>query len=88
MSKLSRLQTRLTKIQARLSDIEAAYPRLALYKQYSQGFGQIQTGYQEFGQVALEYHRLLQLEESLQDRIAELTDAENTSTYLAHFRRP
>lgn len=86
MSKLSRLQTRLTAVQARLAEIVAAYPTLAKYKSYSQGFGQISTTYQDFGAVGSEYRRLLELEAALEDQIAAINDAENSSSYVAEFR--
>ena len=86
MSKLTRLQSRLTKVTARIADIENAYPTIAQYKSYSKGFGEVSTTYQEFGPIASEYHRLLDQQMALEDEIDELTNSGNSTTSVAAFR--
>lgn len=86
MSRLTRLQTRLAKVQSRISEIEDAYPTLAKHKSFSRGFGEVSSTYQDFGPLADEYHRLLQLEEALEEEIAEWQESESGSTYVAAFR--
>lgn len=86
MSKLSRLQAKLTRIDARIANIEAAYPKICEYKQYSVGHGKISTAYQEFGPVAHEYHRLLSLKDATEDVIDELQGDDSAATAVAVFR--
>lgn len=86
MSKLTRLQSQLSKIQARIADIETHYPTIVRYKSYSHNFGEASAAYQEFGQVAQEYRRLLADEEALQDRIDEL-QGDGGGSAVVEFRR-
>lgn len=86
MAKLDRLQAKLAKVDARISSIESAYPTLAKYKSYSKGFGELSTTYQDFGAVGKEYRELLAIQEALHDQIDELSDGENSGSYVAAFR--
>jgi prefoldin subunit 5 len=87
MSKLTRLQTKLTTIDARIAEIEAVYPTIVQYKSYSHNFGEIQTAYQEFGPVAREYRQLLSDKDVIEDQIEELQATESGVSSVANFTR-
>jgi len=89
MSKLTRLSARLVKVQARIAEIEAKYDGIIDLKGYASG-NQAGPGatLQDFGVVSREYRQLLAMEESLEDRIDEIQNGENTGSMVAAFRRP
>ena len=86
-SKLSRLQARLVKVDAAIALIEAGpYGRALKNRSYTVGFGSISVTSQEFSAVASEYRSLLEEQEKLEDRIAEIDEAQNSSCVVASFR--
>lgn len=76
MSRLSVLQSQLTKVESRISEIEAKYPGILAVKSYSAStsLGPSKTN-QDFGPVAREYESLLNRQLDLATEIDTIQNA-------------
>jgi hypothetical protein len=59
MATITRVQRRITRIEARLETIEQTYDGIAKIAGYRHNYGEVDTTFQQFRDVAAEYWRLL-----------------------------
>jgi predicted nucleic acid-binding Zn-ribbon protein len=83
MATSTRIQRRITRIEARLEVIEQTYDGIAKIASYRHNYGEVDTTYQQFRDVAAEYWRLLDELDRLEAQLEVLNGEPGDSSGVA-----